>query len=222
LGEGHGSDTLALAELVGDRRACGGGLRFVDRFIFSSVSQHCAIVLAKRSNRRPKKPLPSSRPSRHAAAINVRRRPDATWELVHPRCVIEREADLREAEAMIAAGEHEIARDELRWLLEGCSDNIAAHELLGELALEEENIPLARGHFGYAYQLGMKAIRAAGSPQPFSLEWAANQAFFSAGKGLVHCLLKLDKRDVVTEVVEFLLQCAPGDPLHLRRLLNGD
>jgi hypothetical protein len=140
---------------------------------------------------------------------------------VHPRCAIEREADLREAEAMVAAGEHEIARDELRWLLEGCSDNIRAHELLGELALDEENIPLARGHFGYAYQLGTKAIRAAGSPRPFPFEHAANQAFFSAGKGLVHCLLKLDKRDVAGEVVEFLVQCEPRDPLKLRSLLTG-
>jgi len=90
------------------------------------------------------------------------------------------------------------------------------------LALAEENIPLARGHFGYAYQLGMKAILAAGSPQPFSLDWAANQAFFSAGKGLVHCLLKLDKRDVAAEVVAFLLRCAPSDPLHLRVLLDAD
>jgi hypothetical protein len=151
----------------------------------------------------------------------VRRTSDASWELVHPRCAIEREADLREVEAMIAAGEHEIARDELRWLLEGCGDNLAAHELLGELALEEENIPLARGHFGYAYQLGMKAIRAAGSPAPLPFEQAANQAFFSAGKGLVHCLLKLDKREVAAEVVEFLMRCDPGDPLQLRRLLDG-
>jgi hypothetical protein len=122
---------------------------------------------------------------------------------------------------MIAAGEHEIARDELRWLLEGCSDNIAAHELLGELALSEGNLPLARGHFGYAYQLGLKAIRAAGSPAPLPFEHLPNQAFFSAGKGLVHCLLKLDKRDVAAEVVEFLVQCDPRDPLLLRQLLQN-
>lgn len=186
-----------------------------------SVSQHGAIVLAKHSKRRAGKPQPTSLPSRRTTIVTAQRRSDATWELVHPRCAIEREADVREAEAMIAAGEHEIARDELRWLLEGCSDNIAAHELLGELALDEENIPLARGHFGYAYQLGMKAIRAAGSPAPFPFEQAANQPYFSAGKGLVHCLLKLDKRDVAADVVEFLVQCDPRDPLHLRRLLES-
>jgi hypothetical protein len=210
----------APAEAFDDRRTRDRALRFVGCFIFLSVSQQGAIVLAKRSKHRPGKPQPTPAPSRGAATVTVRRRPDGTWELMHPRCKIEREADLREAEAMVAAGEHEIARDELRWLLEGCSDNIAAHELLGELALYEENIPLARGHFGYAYQLGMKAIRAAGSPAPLAFELAANQAFFSAGKGLVHCLLNLDKRDVAAEVVDFLVQCDPRDPLHLRRLLE--
>jgi hypothetical protein len=151
----------------------------------------------------------------------VRRRADATWELRHPRCAVEREADLREAAAMIDAGEHEIARDELRWLLDGCSDNIAAHKLLGELALHEDNVPLARGHFGYAYQLGMKAIRGADSPAPFPFEHTTNQEFFAAGKGLVHCLMKLDKREVAAEVVEFLVRCDPRDPLKLRGLLAG-
>jgi hypothetical protein len=68
----------------------------------------------------------------------------------------------------------------------------------------------------------MKAIRAAGAPGPLVFEHAANQAFFSAGKGLVHCLMRLDKRDVAAEVVEFLVQCDPRDPLHLRRLLDGE
>ena len=121
---------------------------------------------------------------------------------------------------MIAAGEHEIARDELRWLLEGCSDMIAAHELLGELAMQTEDFALARGHFGYAYQLGIKAIRRAGFPSPIPFEHAANQAFFAAGKGLVYCLLKLEKRELAGEVVEFLEQCDPRDPLNLRGMLH--
>jgi hypothetical protein len=175
--------------------------------------------LPKRSDRRPNKPVPQS-PPRHATQLTVRRRPDGSWELQHPRCAAEREDDLHEVEAMIAAGEHEIARDELRWLLEGCSDNIAAHELLGELALQEDDIPLARGHFGYAYQIGMKAFRQAGMPAPLMIESPANQAFYSAGKGLVHCLIKLDKRDLAADVVEFLLHCDPRDPLNLRGMLG--
>ncbi len=177
--------------------------------------------MAKRKDVRKGKPNPSSAPPRHATEVTVRRRPDGTWELQHPRCAVEREDDLRDVEAMIAAGEHDIARDELRWLLEGCSDNIAAHELLGELAMQAEDLSLARGHFGYAYQIGMKAIRRAGSPVPIPFEHAANQTFFSAGKGLVYCLVTLDKREMAAEVVDFLVHCDPRDPLNLRRLLSG-
>ncbi len=59
---------------------------------------------------------------------------------------------------MVAAGETEIARDELRWLLSECHDFLAAHKLLGDLALADNDVRLARGHFGYAYQIGLKAI----------------------------------------------------------------
>jgi len=126
---------------------------------------------------------------------------------------------VQEAEAMIAAGEHEIARDELRWLLEECSDDIAAHELLGELALHDEDLLLARAHFGYAYQIGVKAIRRAGLPSPLPFAYSANQPFFAAGKGLVHCLVKLEKHEMAAEVVAFLVHCDPSDPLKLRGLV---
>ncbi len=149
----------------------------------------------------------------------MRARPDGTWELQHPRCAAERDDDLREVEAMVAAGEHEVARDELRWLLEGCSDNIGAHELLGELALQAGDVPLARGHFGYAYQIGVRAIQRSGSPAPLPFEHAANQSFFAAGKGLAYCLLKLDKPKTAAEVVELLRHCDPRDPLNLGELL---
>jgi hypothetical protein len=134
---------------------------------------------------------------------------------------VEREADVAEAEAMIAAGEIEIARDELRWLLEDCSDNIAAHELLGELALLEEDLLLARGHFGHAYHIGMKAIVRAGSPAPLPFEHLSNQSFYAAGKGLIHCLIGLDKRDMAGEVVAFLVRCDPRDPLGVQALFEG-
>ncbi|MEX2141704.1 MAG: hypothetical protein WD894_20735 [Pirellulales bacterium] len=177
--------------------------------------------MAKRRHPRAGKRKPSAAPPRHPTEVTVRQRSDGTWELQHPRCALERHDDLHEVEAMVTAGEHEIARDELRWLLESCSDNIAAHELLGEMAMQTEDWALARGHFGYAYQIGMKAIRRAGSPAPLPFEHAANQPFFSAGKGLVFCLLKLDKRDMAAEAVEFLVHCDARDPLHLRRLLSG-
>lgn len=121
---------------------------------------------------------------------------------------------------MLDGGEPEIAIDELRWLLQECSDFIAAHRLLGELALsEDQDLELARGHFGYAYQLGLTALRRQDLPTPVAYQRPANQAFFEAGKGLAHCLAQLDKPAMAREVLETLLRCDPDDPLGLGCLL---
>src|SRR5687768_609618 len=77
------------------------------------------------------------------------------WVLVHPRCTRECAEDLEEVRAMIAAGEFDVATDELRWLVSTCSDMIEGHYLLGKLAAEAAvDLQLARGHFGFGYQLG--------------------------------------------------------------------
>ncbi len=121
---------------------------------------------------------------------------------------------------MIAAGENEIARDELRWLLSECHDFLAAHKLLGDLALAENDVRLARGHFGYAYQIGLKAIDQAGAKfLPFAQ--AANQPFFEAGKGLAQCLFKLGKRGLARDVVRRLLEFDPSDPLGIGKPKDG-
>jgi hypothetical protein len=157
------------------------------------------------------------------SAIRVRKTADGqTWELVHPRCARDRAEDIEEVRKMIAAGEVEIAVDELRWLLNGCSDFIDAHRLLGELALAEEDLSLARGHFGYAHQLGIKALASAGPQGRLPYGVAANQAFHEAGKGLVYCLLHLGKRAMAVEVAEQLLRCDPSDPLKIRSLIAGN
>ncbi len=120
---------------------------------------------------------------------------------------------------MIAGGEIEIAREELQWLLSGCTDMIDAHKTLGELALLDQDLPLARGHFGYAYQIGVKALdRAGAATAPYRL--SANQAFFEAGKGLAYCLCELGKAEMAAEVVERLLGFDPSDPLGVRALLG--
>lgn len=121
---------------------------------------------------------------------------------------------------MIEAGETEIAQDELRWLLNGCSDFIEAHRILGELALAEEDLPLARGHFGYAYSLGSKALERAGAAGPLPYRLPANQAFHESGKGLVYCLLHLGKRAMAEEVVAGLVRFDPADPLTVRKLFD--
>ena len=141
------------------------------------------------------------------------------WEFVHPRCALDRADDLEEVRKMIEAEEVEIATDELRWLLGGCSDFIDAHKALGELALLENDIPLARGHFGYAYQIGKKTLDSARCQGPLPYRLEANTAFHEAGKGLAHCLKQLGKRRMFTDVVELLLMCDPSDPLGVRGML---
>lgn len=141
------------------------------------------------------------------------------WELVQPKCAREREDDLAEIHTMLAAGESEIAHDELIWLLEECHDYIDAHRLLGELALAADDLPLARGHFGTAWRIGQRAIQRAADPRTVPYALPANQAFHESAKGLVWCLLKLGKADLAAEVVEFQMNCDPSDPLALRQMM---
>jgi hypothetical protein len=138
------------------------------------------------------------------------------WELVHPRCARVRAEDMEEVEAMLAAGETEVARDELRWLLDGCSDFIAAHRVLGELALEENDLQLARGHFGYAYEIGRRAFPGGAPPGPLPYELPANQGFLEAAKGLAWCLRQLGEVGLAKEVVKTMLDCDLSDPLGVR------
>lgn len=169
------------------------------------------------AKKRGKSKFSGGSPQRSMSAIGVRpARGSNGWELLHPRCALDRKEDMEEVYAMIDGGETDIAIDELRWLLDGCSDFIEAHSLLGQLALSEDNDPkLARGHFGYAYQLGLTALRRAGSPIPLPYQITENQAFFEAGKGLAFCLIQLEKPEMAREVLDELLRCDPTDPLGL-------
>lgn len=165
----------------------------------------------------------ASSPEQHAdqasgnKKFRVSQSADGTWELVHPRCARARQEDIEEVRIMIAAEEHEIATDELRWLLAECHDFIEAHKLLGDLALAGSDFKLARGHYGYAYQIGIKAIDAAGPISSLPYRHEANRAFFDAGRGLVRCLEKLGKKRMARDVVGRLLQLDGGDPLGLRK-----
>ena len=116
---------------------------------------------------------------------------------------------------MLEAGEFEVARDECRWLLEGCSDCLEAHRILGEIALADDDVALARGHFGYAYRLGARAMDDARATGPLPYRLAANRSFFESAKGLVWCLVRLGKREMAAEVVQQMLNYDPGDPLRL-------
>jgi hypothetical protein len=168
------------------------------------------------------KKRPSRRPSRSPQGVSVERsRGGYGWTLIHPPCVRETAEDLEEVREMVAAGEAEIATDELRWLLETCTDNIEAHYLLGKLAVEATgDVPLGRAHFGAGYQLGTGALKRSGNPTPLPALHPANRPFYDAGLGLAWCLAELGKRDLALEVVENLLRLDPTDPLGLRTWLD--
>jgi tetratricopeptide (TPR) repeat protein len=170
--------------------------------------------------------LAKRNPSRRKSAgsqrgVGVRRTSDGRgWVLVHPPCVRGRAEDLEEVRAMIEAGETDIAVDELRWLLGGCSEFIEAHELLGELALASGDFALARGHFGFAVQMGLKALERAKVKGPLTYSQPANRAFHDAGRGLVFTLAKLGLTDKAVQLVEDLVRLDPSDPLRLRVLVD--
>lgn len=142
------------------------------------------------------------------------------WEFVHPRCARKRREDMEEVEAMMEAGEAEIAREELVWLLSECPDFLEAHVHLGMIALEDDDPKLARGHFGRGYELGLRAIEAAGGPQPLPHSLPGNRAFFEAAKGLVHSLLATGRQAMAKEVWRRVAPLDPADPLGIGRLLS--
>jgi tetratricopeptide (TPR) repeat protein len=174
-----------------------------------------------RSKSRPKGPS-SAQPGRASQEVRVRWvEAERAWELVHPRCALERSEDLEEVEQMVALGERDIAIDELRWLLGGCSDFIAAHARLGELALAEGDPALARGHFGQAFRVGEQALRRAKAQGPLPYRLEANQPFHAAGKGLVTALLVRGKSELARQVADQIVRLDPSDPLEVRKLFEG-
>ena len=153
--------------------------------------------------------------------LRVVRRPGPTgeqWEFVHPSCARRRREDLEEVEAMVEAGENEIAREELVWLLSECPDFLEAHLHLGLLALEEDDPKLARGHFGRAVELGLRALEAAGNPRPCPYELPGNKSFFEAAKGLVHCLMATGRKALARDTGRRIAAFDPADPLGLSRM----
>lgn len=161
----------------------------------------------------------ASRPGRKAAYGLRRAGSSNEWELVAPRCAEERTDDLEEVHDMIDSGELDVAIDELRWLLSGCPELLEAHQLLGELALADEDVALARGHFGYAYDLGQAAIPAAGWHGTLPYRLPGNRTFLTAAKGLALAFHQLGQAQRASEIIERLLALDPSDPLRVRPLL---
>jgi len=169
------------------------------------------------SKRKPK----SRRQAAPSSGLSIRRSTDGkSWVFVHPRCARDRAEDLEEVHLMIEAGETDVALDELRWLLSDCSEFIAAHVLLGDIARDMNDLPLARAHYGAGYQLGLQTLRRAKLPKPVLHSQLANQSFFEAGRGLAWALEKLSKGQMAEEVVSTLVDLDPSDPLQVRLLID--
>jgi tetratricopeptide (TPR) repeat protein len=147
----------------------------------------------ERRGGRPPGPGRVPTPARRAGGLNLRRLGGNDFELTHPSCVREMELDYEEGIEIWKAGDPEGARDALRYALQGCGDNIWVHVALGRIALQDFNDPgLARGHFGYAFELANRAI-----PPDFAgrlpRDRPANRPFYEAIDGLVTCYQALGK-----------------------------
>ena len=156
----------------------------------------------------------STATAREADSIGVRRVPGkmgekTVYELVHPPCVGRRAEDLEEVHRMLDAGEADVAIDELRWLLSGCHPLLEAHRLLGQIAMADNDLPLARAHLDYAYQLGWQAARRRALDGILAQRQVANREFFKAGFGLVECLNLLDETAAADKIVKELAALDP-------------
>jgi hypothetical protein len=86
------------------------------------------------------------------------------------------------------AGDPEGARDALRYALAACHNNLWIHTALGRIALEEFRDPsLARGHFGYAVELGRRALSAQFAGV-LPADRQNNRPFYDALEGLIRSL----------------------------------
>lgn len=115
------------------------------------------------------------------------------FELDHPRCVREMELDYEEGIELWKAGDPEAARDALRFALQGCGDNMWVHVALGRIALEtDRDARLARGHFGYAFELAERALPP-GFRGRLPRHRPANRPLYDAIDGLAACYNAIGK-----------------------------
>jgi hypothetical protein len=156
------------------------------------------------------RPAAQTEPQSETARLQLRRLDGNRFALQSPICARDRKEDLDEVHEMIAAGELEIARDELLYLVGDCRAFLEAHNLLGELALEEEDIALAKGHFGFAYEIGLDSLPA-GFRGILPADRDYNRAFFLAGRGLARCLIARGQRQDGREVLQQLARFDPRE-----------
>lgn len=119
---------------------------------------------------------------------------------------------------MIAHDEPELAREELLYLVADCRAFFPAHNLLGDLAIAEDKLNVARGHFGFVYELTMQAL-GTNFHGRLPATRGYNQHFFQAGKSLARCLATLGNLDEAADLLRQLLKLDPRE-VELRELLD--
>jgi hypothetical protein len=135
---------------------------------------------------RPGKPGQRPAPKRRGG-LGLTRVGGNDFDLAHPQCVRAMELDYEEGIELWKAGDPESARDALRYALQGCGDNLWVHVALGRIALQDFHDPsLARGHFGYAFELAQRAVPS-GFTGRLPRHRPANRPFFDAIDGLAAC-----------------------------------
>jgi hypothetical protein len=167
------------------------------------------------AKRKPKR----RQPSRAIDQITLRRvGPGNEHELVFPRSVEQRAADMEEVRKMLAVDEIDVAEDELRWLVGGCDALLEGHKLLGRIAAGDENWEIARAHYAYAYELGLDAVKKVTSPVALPYSRPANHDLHEAARGLIESLLELDERALARQVKTQMLAWDPSDPLGVKEM----
>jgi hypothetical protein len=145
-------------------------------------------------------------PGANPVRLQLKRLDGNRFAFQPPVCAVDRKEDLDEVHQMINGGELEIARDELLYLVGDCRAFLEAHNLLGELALEENDLAVARGHFGFAYEIGLDSLpKGFRGILPANIDY--NRPFFLAGRGLARCLIargqKPEGREVLVQLSRF-------------------
>jgi tetratricopeptide (TPR) repeat protein len=154
---------------------------------------------------------PQQPPKTRRGGLSVARLGGNDFELVHPRCVREMELDYEEGIELWKAGDFEAARDALRYALQGCGDNVWVHVALGRIALDDlRDVALARGHFGYAFELAERAL-----PHGFQgrlpRHRPANRPLYDAIDGLSACYKALGKQAEADKLLALARRWS-GDP----------
>lgn len=153
--------------------------------------------------------MPTDGPTDHVMPT-LHRVSEGVFEFQSPECACDRTEDIDEVRNMIAGGEAEIARDELLYLVSDCRGFLEAHNVLAELALEEGDIGVARGHFGFGYECCLNVLPP-GFRGRLHSQRGSNIHFFAAGRGLARCLIAQKKIAEGREVLEFLARLDPAD-----------